>query len=72
MLKTLTKLMKVSMKKKGKRHLHVGTQHSDKIVCLATSKGIEKRSSTCNSCIQTCQSKITSSTCNFYNEVNNM
>jgi len=34
MLKTLTKLMKVIMKKEGKRHLHVGTQHSDKIVRL--------------------------------------
>jgi hypothetical protein len=36
MLKTLTKLMKVTMKKEGNRHLHVGTQHLDKIVRLAT------------------------------------
>ncbi len=35
MLKTLTKLMKVTMKKEGKMHFHVGTQHSDKIVRLA-------------------------------------
>ncbi len=36
MLKTLTKLMKVTIKKEGKRHLHVGTKHLDKIVPLAT------------------------------------
>jgi hypothetical protein len=27
MLKTLTKLMNVTIKKEGKRHLHVSTQH---------------------------------------------
>ncbi len=38
MLKILTKLMKVTMKKEGERHLHLGTQHLDKIVHLAISK----------------------------------
>jgi hypothetical protein len=38
MLKILTKLMKVTIKKEGKRHLHIGTQHSDKIVHLVVSK----------------------------------
>jgi hypothetical protein len=35
MLKTLTILMKVIIKKEGERHLHVGTQHSDKTVRFA-------------------------------------
>ncbi len=38
MLKTLTKLMNVTIKKEGKRHLHVSTQHLNKIVHLATLK----------------------------------
>ncbi len=38
MLKTLTKIMKVTMKKEGKRYLHAGTQHSDEIISLAASK----------------------------------
>jgi hypothetical protein len=42
MLKTLTKLMKVTMKKEGKRHVHVGTQHLDKIVRLASLKRDKK------------------------------
>jgi hypothetical protein len=34
MLRTLTKLMKVTMKEEGKRQLHVGTQHLDNNVRL--------------------------------------
>ncbi len=38
MLKTLTKLLKVTMKKEGKKHLHGDRQHLDKILHLATSE----------------------------------
>ncbi len=38
MLKILTKLMKVTMKKEGKKHFHIGTQHLDKIVRLVVSE----------------------------------
>ncbi len=55
MLKTLTKLMKETMKKEGKRHLHVVTQHLDKglksnlpLVIHASKLAKQTTSSTCN------------------------
>jgi ubiquitin-protein ligase len=69
-----------SNNEKGKKHLHVSIEHSDKNVCLLASKREWKWSFTCKSCIQACQAEITSTcnsttkliTCNFTSKLQAM